>query len=253
MRTYHAGLAILALSLLGAQASALNLLTNSGFDLPPTLGAGQSDLLLGDLKMIETDTASSLYPGSISGVPGWLYRLPDGHSSDQGISMDTRLSPIDGGRHGFINNWNRRFSQTPTVIMANTDIIASIWVGSYLAGPRAARVTLVAGELDPNNFDEFLPSAVTLAEKTAATAQWLSYTPDYVLPDNGWTLVTLTYHVAPNNPLVGTPLTFSFRTEAESLGTVQYDATSLEVVPEPSSIAALGLAAALLLRRFSKK
>ena len=219
-----------------------NMLANPGFDLPAILGAGQTDVAFGESKMIITNPIIPQFTNAISGVFGWQYQLPDGFSSDQGISRDERLLPVDGDRYGFINNWDRRFSQTTSHLLQAGDLIhASIWFGSHESDARAGRISLVAGNLDPMNFDQFTQDSIVMAEKSVANSAWSLFTPDALMPAVGWLKVDIDYFVVPNDPGIGKSLLFSVKTEAESVGPVQYDAASLTVVPEPGSLLVFGI------------
>lgn len=248
------GLMLVSLIAVSPLASAVNLLNNPGFDEAPILGSGQSDVGPGETKMIViSDSIDPIaYQNAIWGIPGWLYWLPDGISSDHGISRDVRLTPISGERFGFINNWNRRMSQVTSHLVQVGDVIhAEVWVGSHEPDARASRVSLFAGYPGPVDFDQFAPETVVLSERTAANAAWTTYTPDVLLPGVGWSRVVLDYTVGAGDPAIGKTLGFGFRTEDASVGPVFYDAALLEVVPEPASMAALvvGVMAFLRARR----
>lgn len=234
---------------LGGSALGANLVLNPGFDDAPILGPGQTDVSAGEMKMIIVDPANPDYAGAITGVPHWLNGL-ESVWSDQGISRDVRLTPIDGERMGFINNWNRRFSQELAHTVAAGDRFrVRAWVGSIEGAARCGRVSLVAGGLDPTNYDQFASDAILLAERTAGTSQWSDFTPDVLLPGVGWQQVQFEYQVASNDPAIGKPLLVSLRTEAGSVGHVHFDAISVEVVPEPATLTALLLGLVCLRRR----
>ncbi|MBL8086967.1 MAG: PEP-CTERM sorting domain-containing protein [Chthonomonas sp.] len=235
-------------------AQALNLVLNPSFEETPILGFGQSDVAADESKMIRLDPATEFYTSSISGVPHWVNGLNSDQASDSGISRILGISPIEGERYAFINNWNRRFSQ----VLAHTVAVgetyqATVWVGSLVDDARCGRISLVAGDLNPTDADLFAPGSIILSEKTAGTASWTWFQPSVILPGVGWNRVDLIYTVLPGDAAIGKPLMISLLTEAESVGPVQFDAVSVTVVPEPASLAALGLGFVALLSRRARR
>lgn len=247
-------LVVLALSAFALSSShAVNLLENGGFEMTPEFRSPQTDIDLGGRKMIMHDESHPDFGSGIWAVPHWLNALNGDLGSDQGIARQDELVAPEGERWAFINNWNRRFSQPTThLVQAGESYSVRIWIGSKVDDARCGRVSLLAGALDPANYDEFATGTNLLVEKTAGTAAWGTFVPDHLIPGVGWQEVALSYSVAANDSAIGKPLLVSIRTEEGSVGPVEFDDVRLEVVPEPATLVTLAVGAAACARRFRR-
>ena len=214
------------------------LLTNGDFEMPSILGAGQSEVgLFDDYKLIEIDPGSSFWAEAISGVQFWDNALqfggPPPSRSDQGIAswediVGTPFKP----RFAFINNWNRRFNQTVSTLIANgVTYTATIEFATRLDDPsqeRAGLFELRAGPMDPLNPDD-PGTSILLDSLTAGQSGFYGGAdPDVVVTDRVFTMLTLSYTPSgAGDPAIGQPLTVTFRTEFGSQGKTFWDNATL--------------------------
>lgn len=235
---------LLALLLTGDKAIfSDSLLINGDFESPPVLGPGQTAIPIGGAKMIINDPAISGYSNNISGITGWNYT---GTVSDHGLARRNADFGLPSSEQAvFINNWNRMLSQTVSQVPAVGETVsASIdfgTLGSDGDRGRAGRFYLVAGEADPANSDQFSSRSIVLDEVTIANPTWSVFTPDWTVGNREYFTLHLSHAYEANDPALGLPLTIAFRTESGSAGYTYWDNASLQVVPEPSSLALLGI------------
>lgn len=250
VRQFVRVLAPIAIVVLFASASGADLLVNGDFEAAPILGPGQTGVPIGGVKSILTDSSSPFFAGEISGIVGWTYATPNlgGTHSDHGLARrDAQFGRPAAGQSAYINNWNRLMSQTVAVSFGVGDTaVASIDVGtlgSDTDGGRAGRFYLVAGEADPTNLDQFSARSVVLRELSVANPTWAGFTPDVVIGNGAYTRLDLSYTFQAGDLALGLPLTIAFRTVTSSVGPTYWDnaSLSLRTVPEPASIATLGL------------
>lgn len=227
-------------------------LVNGDFEALPILGAGQTEVSFGAVKLIQTDpNVIGQYGGSISGIPGWTYATPGsgGTQSDHGLARrEASFGRPASGQSAFINNWNRMMSQTVQAsLSAGTTVTASIDFGT-LGTPgdlgRAGRFYLVAGEASTSNPDQFSPRSRILDSLTVANPSWTRFTPTLQVADGVYLPLTLSYTYGPGDPHLDLPLTLAFRTEWFSVGITYWDNAVLSVaaVPEPNSVTLISLA-----------
>lgn len=233
-----------------------NLLVNPGFEEPPILGAGQSDLAVDDQKMIRTVyLGDDNYYHAISGIADWQYAIPGDHgtASDHGLSRPTAFGDPTGPRMLFINNWDRRVSQSVSeTIQVNRTYRATVVFGMPLdqdTDSKAGLFQLIAGPMDLGNPDFLASESLVLAEWRVGSAGWTGATLNQVV--SGFTLVPLTleYTAQPGDPGISKVLTVSFRTEWDSAGITLWDDATLTVVPEPAAALGFCLGMAFLARR----
>lgn len=159
-------------------------------------------------------------------APGWLSRNP----SDGGISHPTSIP--GGVPHGsnvaLVNNWGLRFNQQVTaVVEAGKTYTAKIWIGnSETNHARSGQFELWAGAQFGTTPDDIV-SGTRLAYKIARTAAWGVGAGEVLLPDNGFTQLTLTYTVPAGSPAIGQPLLLSFFTIGGSAGPTLWDNAEL--------------------------
>lgn len=236
------------------QTHAANLLINGDFQAVPILGSGQSDLPVGTNKLINRLAGSSGYSSSISGISGWVYATPglSGNSSDHGLSKGNGTFGFGTvNQSAYINNWNRRMSQTVVTQQGAGDTVSAQidfeTFGSDSDGGRAGTFYLVAGEADSSNQDLWSSRSIVLAQLKVAnpTFQPGTFNPDVTVLNRQPVHLQLNYTFAANDPALNLPLTIGFRTEWGSVGPTYWDNASLQIssVPEPSTYA-LGLIAA---------
>lgn len=231
----------ISLSVMG-QTSILN---NGDFEQASLLGPGQTEVALGDQKILFQDSNIPDYVNGISGIPSWMNSFTDVGFGPGFRDAGIRYAEFGGApasRFAFINNWDTRLSQpTGIVIEPGWDLILTLSVGSP-GTSKGGRVQLWAGEPLAANPDQFPASALMLTEATLGTTDWTPFTPDVILAPDAWTQVTVEVHVPVGSPAIGQPLTVSLLTSGGSAGPLYFDNVSL--VPEPLS---LGVVAPLLL------
>ncbi|MBX7133077.1 MAG: hypothetical protein K1X67_10410 [Fimbriimonadaceae bacterium] len=213
-------------------APAQSLLVNGGFEAAPNLLPGQTDVAIGQQKLIVLSSSHPLYYSfGIGGVPGWDYRVPNdgGTSSDHGIARKTEVGS-DGPRALFINNWDRRVSQmAPIQIEPNRVYFLKASAFVQLNPPTQARggkIQLVAGTTDPGNKDNLAPGATVLAQSIVGTSNFSGATT--ILTNSVKKTVYLTYYASAADPNIGKPLTVSLLTMWGSQGPMFFDDVSLQ-------------------------
>lgn len=212
-----------------------DLVKNASFEEPSILLSGQTEVGPGESKLIVLSAGHDLFPWGIGGVRGWENAVNPDQVSDQGISRLIELPAVDGSRSAFINNWNRRFSQTMSHnVLPGDRYRVTAWVGSREAVARCGRITLIAGRMDSNNRDELEPGALILGEVTAGTQWWTQFQPTHVIQGVGWTRVQFDVQAPASGPALGRPLTISLRTEGPSVGQVFFDAVGVEIIGGPA-------------------
>lgn len=224
-----------------------NLLSNPGFDEPPILVSPQTDVSLNQQKNIRTSSTDSLFAEAISGVSGWTYWLnPSNGHSDQGLSRWEVLGGSSTDAQGFINWHDQRYSQTVAeTVEADRTYTASIEFAVKLDDanqPRAGSFELWAGRPIVDDENKFEVGSVLL-DSVLAGINW-SVPVDVEVVDATWVTLDLSYTAAAGDPLIGKPLTLSFKTMPGSAGTTYWDNANLSSVPEPATIALLGLGVA---------
>lgn len=244
----------LAGALVGVAAvTPANLLMNGGFDDPPWLYNGQTDVAVDGQKQIIMDATEPGYFDAIGGILDWTYATPNsGRSSDHGLKRPTEFGDPTGPRMLFINNWERRVSQPVGVsITAGRRYVAKITFGlllDYAASPKAGRFQLWAGEPNFANPDQMATGSILLGEVRIGSRGWTG-TLDKVVDDRSLTALEIIYDAQGGDAALGKPLTVSMLTDTGSEGVTLWDNASLEVVPEPSGLAALALGLLCLRRR----
>lgn len=236
-----------------ASVSGANLLMNGGFDDPPWLNSGQTDVAVDGQKMIIQDPLEPGYADAIGGILDWVYATPNsGRSSDHGIKRPTEFGDPTGPRMLFINNWERRVSQPVGVsITAGRRYVAEITFGmllDYQLSPKAGRLQFWAGEPSFANPDQMAAGSILLGEIRIGSQGWTGQL-DRVVGDRSLTRLQVAYDAMPGDAALGKPLTISMFTEFGSEGITCWDDASIEVVPEPASLAVLGMGLLLLRRR----
>lgn len=222
--------------LAAAGAHANDLVRNGSFEESSILLPGQSEVQHGDAKLIVLSASHSLYPWGIGGVRHWDNAVNADQVSDQGIARLVELPAVDGVRSAFINNWNRRFSQTMNHnVLPGDRYRVTAWVGSREAVARCGRISLIAGRMNPNDRDELEPGAVILGEVTAGTHWWTQFQPTHVIQGVGWTRIQFDVQAPSSGPALGRPLTIALRTEGSSVGQVFFDAVGVEIIGGPAT------------------
>lgn len=242
---------------LATTAAQAVVLANPGFEAEPILGSGQTALEIGDMKMIETDPLNPNYLATISGIVGWQYALPySGTGSDHGLWRPTRFGDPTGPQMLFINNWNRRVSQTvaQTVVAGMTYRVAATFAMPLdkAGDPKAGMLQLIAGEMDASNPDELGPDALVMGQFIVGSEWWTGSTLDHVVNAEELYRVQFEVFVPVGSAFVGKALTVSMRTEDGSAGPTAWDDVQLDAVPEPTTWLAMGLGLAILARRRGK-
>ena len=235
MKTFRVALVFSLLVVAIQRAPAAELLVNGGFQAPPILGTGQTDVGIGTGKLISTNPASSGFASAISGIANWTYRLPNnsGTSSDHGISRPTVFGDASGPRMVFINNWGRMMSQTINPVLAPGDVATAQiqfgTAGSDTDGGRAGTFYLVAGEAAPANLDTFSARSIVLAKIVVGNPTFTSVPRDLTVGNRILTTLTLSHTYAAGEPTLSLPVTVAFRTEGSSVGPTYWDSASLTV------------------------
>ena len=258
-RLLAAGLASFVVGSVQAQV-----VVNGDFNAPAIVGAGQTQLVPGDHKMIVTDNSVSNYSASISGIAGWTYALPGwggqwvGAWSDHGLSFSTGFSNGNGTTAAHINNWERTMSQTlASPLSGNTTVTANFNFGTPVDGGagRAGTFMLIAGTMDAANPDVLAPGATILSAFTVGNTGWSGLTPNATVATGVWGSYSIAYSVAPDAIVIGQPLTIAFRTLSNSVGSTYWDNISVQIqpIPEPSTGMMLGSGLLLLAVRQSRR
>lgn len=239
-RVLAAGLALAVAGSAHAQ-----LLVNGDFNQPAILGAGQTQLAVGNHKMIITDNSVPNYSSSISGISGWTYPLPGwdgqwvGVWSDHGLSFSTGFSNGDGTMAAHINNWERTMSQTlGSPLSGGTTITANFKFGTPADGGagRAGMFMLIAGTMDPANPDVLAAGSTVLSSFTVGNLGWNGVTPNATVATGLWGTFSISHSIPQGDPLIGQPLTIAFRTLTNSVGSTYWDniSVSIQPIPEPA-------------------
>ncbi len=159
-------------------------------------------------------------------APGWISRNP----SDGGIINMSGFFPSipDGVNVALVNNWGLRFNQqVSTVVEAGKTYTAKIWVGNPDPGyARSGQFELWAGAQFGSTPDDIV-GGTRLAYKIARTAAWGPGTGEALIPDNGFTQLTLSYTAQVGSPAIGQPLMLSFFTIGGSAGPTFWDKAEL--------------------------
>ncbi len=233
-------------------AASANMLMNGTFD-DAVLGAGQTPVPVGGWKLLINDPAHPDYAGHIEAVAHWdnFYQFDNNTKSDQGLSRNTDFGGSETEQFAFINNWNRRFSQTVSdVVEEGVTYTATIdFNAAALDLDRAGDFTLFAGGMDPANPDNPAPGTIQLATVSIGNQSYIDNEGpvDILVEDTDWHMVTLEYTANAGDPAIGMPLTVSFRTKWGCAGQTYWDNAVL--TPEPASLLVLALGGLMLRRR----
>lgn len=217
-----------------------NLLSNGDFEADAIITGDQTVVGDDETKLIDPSLADK-----ISGVQDWLGLSP----SDHGLTRENDLGGSDTQQFAFINNWNRRMSQTVAeVVQEGVTYVAEIDYAhnsNMTTEEKSGEFYLYAGTMDSP--DSPAADAVELGMVRAGNSLWDGDPLDVVVDAYEWVTLRIEYTAQAGDPAIGKPLTVSFRTDWGSGGPNFFDNAVL--TPEPASLLVLALGGLMIRRR----